>query len=54
MEWIWFITTVGFLFLFFVIYRIAYIKGYRAGGKMVLSQWKDHLKEGVLNDDEHI
>lgn len=53
MEWYWIISIAAILlFCLVVFYRISFIRGYRAGARMVLKEWKEelYLKEG--NDEE--
>lgn len=42
---LWIITTILIIFAFFVGNRLFYIKGYKAGARHVIQQWKDTLNE---------
>lgn len=46
MEWVLSIILIAILFLLMVIYRLMYIKGYRAGARRILAEWKATLEEG--------
>lgn len=52
MEWVWFILTGTILFLLFATYRVGFIKGYKAGARRVVSEWKKTLEED--EDDVNI
>lgn len=44
MEWYWILTIVAILFFcLWVIYRIGFIKGYKAGARQVLKDWRQSL-----------
>lgn len=45
MEWIWILITISILFLLVVSHRLIYIRGYRAGARRVLAEWKLTLQE---------
>jgi hypothetical protein len=46
MEWLWLaLITIVLLFCLLVFYRMAFIKGYKAGGRRVLLEWKKSLNE---------
>lgn len=51
MEWIWVLITTSILFLFLVVCRLVYIRGYKAGARKVLAEWKQTLQEGDYEDD---
>lgn len=45
MEWFWVLITITILFLFWFIYRIGFIRGYKTGARKVLGQWRHWLHE---------
>lgn len=54
MDLIGLLITFALLFSIFTIviaYRAMYIKGYRAGAKLVLSEWKKSLNEEEVEND---
>jgi len=55
MEWYWLLLIATILlFCFWVFYRIAFIRGYRAGARRILAEWKETLNEGEIKNDKHI
>ena len=49
------LVTLALLFLLctsFVMYRLSYIKGYRAGAKIILKEWKRSLNEEEIENGD--
>lgn len=47
------ITASVVIFVLTIVYRIVYIRAYRAGASVVLEQWKKTLEEEITNE-EHV
>ncbi len=53
MEWLWLsMITIILLFCLLVFYRVSFIKGYKAGAKRVLAEWRKTLNEGNDYNEE--
>lgn len=55
MEWFWLLLTVAILFLLVlaVFYRLVFIRGYKAGARRVLAEWKQSLnEEDVIHEND--
>jgi hypothetical protein len=52
MEWLWIalITAVLFFCFLTVVYRFGFVRGYKAGARRIIAEWKASLNE----EDENV
>ena len=50
MEWLWVLPTGAVLFSYYVVHRLAYVKGFKSGARKILGDWKRFNEEDETDE----